>query len=264
MSAGDIDGDAGASRGRSARGTDRRLIALSYGALAHSLFLAGVGAMLLNLHEGMCCALGTAHGMAALAANALLVLQFPIVHSLLLRRRGLRALSRLAPAGLGGDLATTTFSGIAALQLILTFLLWSPSGVVWFRPHGAAAVAMNGLYAASWLFLIKALWDAGLPLQTGWMGWTAVLRGRRPEFAPFPTRGLFSVCRQPVYLGFALTLWTGAVWTPDHLALAVAWTIYCLVGPRFKERRYLERYGEEFRKYQTAVPYMGLGARRAT
>lgn len=252
-----------AGNGTRTTGPSRWLIALTYGVAAHSLFLIGVGAMLLNLHEGMRWSLGTARGTAALIANALLVLQFPIVHSLLLGRRGFGVLKRLAPAGFGADLATTTFAAIAAVQLIVTFLLWTPSGVVWFEPRGATAVVMNGLYAASWIFLMKALWDAGLPLQTGSLGWTSVLRGRRPEFAPFPTRGLFSVCRQPVYLGFALTLWTGPVWTPDRLALAIGWTAYCLVGPRFKERRYLKRYGEEFRRYQAAVPYMGVGLRRA-
>jgi protein-S-isoprenylcysteine O-methyltransferase Ste14 len=241
----------------------RRLVAIAYGAIAHGLFLFGVGAMLVNLHEGMRWSLGTARGATAGIVNVLLILQFPIVHSLLLGRRGFHLLTRLAPRPFGADLTTTTFAAIAALQLIGAFLFWSPSGVVWFQPTGTAAVVMNVLYVASWVFLMKALWDAGLPLQTGSLGWTAVLRGRRPEFAPFPTHGLFSVCRQPVYLGFALTLWTGPIWTPDRLAIAVGWTIYCLVGPRFKERRYLRRYGEEFRKYQDAVPYMGLGLRRA-
>ena len=253
----------GNGQGSPATAFNRRLIALTYGVVAHSLFLIGVGAMLLNLHEGMRWSLGTARGTGALIANALLVLQFPIAHSLLLGRRGFGVLARLAPGRFGADLATTTFAAIAAVQLILTFLLWSPSGVIWFEPQGATAVVMNGLYAASWIFLMKALWDAGLSLQTGSMGWTAVLRGRRPEFASFPTGGLFGVCRQPVYLGFALTLWTGPVWTPDRLALAIGWTAYCLVGPRFKERRYLKRYGEEFRRYQEAVPYMGVGLRRA-
>lgn len=119
-----------------------------------------------------------------------------------------------------------------------------------------ALAGSAGLYAASWLFLIKALWDAGMPLQTGALGWVAVLRGRRPTFKPFPTQGLFRSCRQPVYLGFALTLWTGPVWTPDRLALALLWTAYCGIGPLFKEKRYRSWYGEAFRLYQAQVPYL--------
>ena len=237
--------------------TGRRAVAVSYGLIAHALFLVGVGAMILNLHEGMQWSEGRAHGWFAVAANALLIVQFPVVHSWLLSRRGRAFLGRLAPGGLGGDLSTTTFAALAAIQLALTFLLWSPSGIVWWKPHGAVtAAALNGLYLLSWLFLGKALYDAGLPLQSGSLGWTAVLRGRRPEFGSFPTEGLFRRCRQPVYLGFAATLWTGPVWTPDRLALAVLWTAYCIAGPRFKERRYERRYGDAFRRYQAEVPYM--------
>lgn len=61
--------------------------------------------------------------------------------------------------------------------------------------------------------------------------------------------------RQPVYLAFSLTLWTGPVWTADHLLIAVVWTIYCVVAPRHKERRYARQYGESFASYRAAVPY---------
>ena len=134
--------------------------------------------------------------------------------------------------------------------------MWSPSGIVWWKPTGIALGVHTAAYAAAWIFLGKALWDAGLSLQTGFLGWSSVLRGRRPDYGAFPTRGLFRLCRQPVYIGFALTLWTAPTWTPDQLALALAWTAYCAVGPRFKERRYLRRYGEAFRSYQSQVPYM--------
>jgi len=241
----------------------RRSVALAYGFTAHGLFLIGVGAMVLDLHQGMRLSLGPARGAAAGVANALLILQFPIVHSFLLSDRGRAILKRLAPERLGADLATTTFAGVASIQIAVTFLLWSPSGIVWWEPSGAPAMVMDVLYGASWLFLGKALYDAGLSLQTGWIGWTAVLRGRRPQYGPFPTHGLFRVCRQPVYLGFAATLWTGPVWTPDRLVLAVIWTIYCVAGPRLKERRYVRRHGEAYRLYQSEVPYMVLRGRRA-
>ena len=241
----------------------RRLIAALYGLAAHGIFVAGVGAMVLNLHQGMRFSIGTAHGAAAWLANALLIFQFPILHSFLLGRRGGALLARLAPGGLGGALSTTTFAAIAAVQIALTFLLWSPSGIVWWEPHGAAALVSNGLYAASWIFLLKALYDAGFPLQTGSLGWTAVWRGEKPVYGSFPTGGLYRWTRQPVYLGFALTLWTGPVWTPDRLALALLWTTYCVVGPRLKERRYLRRHGENFRRFQAEVSYMVPGPRKA-
>jgi protein-S-isoprenylcysteine O-methyltransferase Ste14 len=63
------------------------------------------------------------------------------------------------------------------------------------------------------------------------------------------------VIRQPIYVAFALTLWTVPVWTPDQLVLALTLTAYCLAAPRLKERRFERRYGERFRAYRQSVPY---------
>ncbi len=234
----------------------KRLCALAYGVLAHGLFAVGVSSMVLGLHEGLATGRGRFEGVTALAVDALLVLQFPLLHSLMLGRRGGRWLARLAPLGLGRDLATTTYAAFASLQLVTVFLGWSPIARAAWRPHGVASAVLELAFAGAWLFLGKAMWDAGLSVQTGSKGWWAVFRGRRPAFGPFPQDGLFRRCRQPVYLAFALTLWTGPVWTLDRLALALVWTAYCIVGPRFKERRYAQRFGEDFRRYQSEVRYL--------
>ena len=73
------------------------------------------------------------------------------------------------------------------------------------RPHGAALVVLVVLYATSWLPLPKAIMDAGLALQTGSLGWFAMLRGRQPVYPPMPQTGLFRLTRQPIYVSFALT-----------------------------------------------------------
>ena len=99
------------------------------------------------------------------------------------------------------------------------------------------------------------MFDAGLGVQTGYLGWTSVFNGRKPEYGPMPTRGLFAVSRQPIYLSFALILVTVPVWTPDHLAIASAWILYCLVGPLHKEAISAKRYGGEFAQYQSRVSY---------
>lgn len=236
--------------------TSARLWALGYGVATHALFLLGVGSMVLGLYQGLSGGHGPFGGFPALLANLLLVAQFPLLHSGLLTRSGRRWLARLAPRPLGAALSSTTFAAISSLQLLALFALWSPSGVVWWRPRGVPLVATTAAYAASWLFLKKALWDAGLALHSGFLGWGAMVRGRWPRLDGFPTAGLFRACRQPIYLGFALTLWTGPVVTPDRLALAVAFTAYCIVGPRLKERRYVARHGNAYRAYQAEVPYM--------
>lgn len=240
-------------------GPGQRALALALGVACHGTFLLAVTAMALGLHGGLARGVltgrGGLSGGSALLADVVLALQFPLLHSFLLTQRGRAFLVRLMGRH-GRDLATTTYAGCAALQILGTFALWSPTGITWCAPHGAALVLNELAFAGAWAFLGKALLDGGLGLQTGWIGWSAVWRGERPRFPDLPRAGLFAACRQPIYLGFLLTLWTGPVWTPDHLLLATLWSSYCVLGPLHKERRYLRMHGERFAEYRRAVPYM--------
>lgn len=234
----------------------RKAMALTAGILCHGSFLLAVTWMGASLFAGMRFGLGRLTGARAWAANALLIAQFPLLHSSLLTRAGMRALARLGPRRLGRVLSPTTFATIASWQVLATFALWSPTGDVWWRPTGESLVLGSLAFALAWVFLAAALRHAGLGLQTGWIGWTAAWEDRPLAFGGMPTQGLFRVCRQPIYLGFALTLWTGPVWTLDHLAIALAWTAYCLLGPLHKERRFERLYGAAFAEYRARVPYI--------
>ncbi|MEZ6015090.1 MAG: isoprenylcysteine carboxylmethyltransferase family protein [Planctomycetota bacterium] len=233
----------------------QRLVAVGYGLATHGLFGLAVTAMVAGLATGMGTGFGTLHGPAAWTANALLALQFPVLHSLFLAARGREWLGRLAPRGLRRDLATTLFALFASVQVLATFALWSPSGEVWYAPHGGLRGASLTLYAASWLLVMKSMQDAGLALQSGALGWMAVVRGQRPKYPPLPTRGLFAHWRQPIYTSFASALMTAPIWTPDRALLVAVWGAYCLIGPRLKEQRFLSVHGAAFARYQASHPY---------
>ena len=235
--------------------TRQRAVALLSGFVCHASFALGIAMMIGGLYFGMRPGRGPFHGAAAVAADAVLALQFVVLHSALLSERGNRWLARLVPFGLGRDLATTTYATVASWQLILTFGAWSPIGPVWWQPHGALWAPFTVAYTAAWLLVLKTMSDSGLPVQSGFLGWGSVVRGRGPVFAPFTVRGSFRYVRQPIYLAFSLTLWTAPVWTPDRLLLAISWTLYCLAGPVLKERRYLRHYGSQFQRYRARVPY---------
>ncbi len=113
----------------------------------------------------------------------------------------------------------------------------------------------TAFFAAAWVFLLKAIVDGGLATQTGALGWWAVFRGRAPRYPTFATRGTFALCRQPIYLAFALLLWTAPTWTLDRPLLGLLWSAYCVFGPRLKERRYLAWHGTAYRAYQERVAY---------
>jgi len=235
--------------------TRRILAAVTMGLLCHSLFVLAVASMGLALATGLQLGRGELPGALGVAANVVLVLQFPLLHSALLGRRGRPWLQRLSPVGYGRTLAISTYVMFGSLQLLLAFWCWTPSGIVWHAPAGTTGVLQYLLFAGAWLFLVKALWDAGLGGQSGAIGWLALLRNRPVAYGKLPTGGLFARCRQPIYLGFALVMVTAPTWSPDWLLLTSAWTTYCVFGPRLKEARWEMLFGDRFRDYRGTVPY---------
>ncbi|MBM3616443.1 MAG: isoprenylcysteine carboxylmethyltransferase family protein [Alphaproteobacteria bacterium] len=241
---------------RPPKGAGRIALALCFGALCHTLFAAGVLAMIVMMFFGLSKSLGTVSWPIAALANGALIAQFPLAHSLLLTGPGGRFLARLIPGPHGQTLATTTYAIIASTQLLALFALWTPSGIVWWQAEGAVFWVVTGAYAASWLILLKASFDAGAEVQSGALGWMSLMARIRPMFPDMPTQGLFRLIRQPIYVAFTLTLWTVPVWTPDQLVLAISFTAYCLLAPRLKERRFAARYGDRFARYRAEVPYV--------
>lgn len=237
-------------------GARRIALALAVGVICHVLFATAIAAMMTAMFFGLSRCTGAIPWPWAGLANLALLIQFPLGHSLLLAGPGSRWLRRLVPGPHGATLATTTYAIIASLQVLALFLLWTPSHIVWWRAEGTLWWCIGVLYAMSWGLLTKAIFDAGAELQSGALGWMSLLANKRPVFPDMPTAGLFSVIRQPVYVAFALTLWTVPVWTPDQLVLAVSYSAYCALAPRLKERRLAAYYGDRFARYRQRVPYL--------
>lgn len=237
-------------------GKGRIILALTMGAFCHLIFAIAVLSMIVAMFFGMSESFGTVPWPWAILANAALIVQFPLLHSFLLSKRGTGIVSRLIPGPHGPTLSTTTYAIIASLQLAALFLLWTPSGIIWYRAEGTAFVLICAAYAATWLLLLKASFDAGAEVQSGALGWMSLLGKIKPVFPDMPTQGLFRLIRQPIYVAFALTLWAVPVWTPDQLALAISYTAYCLFAPRLKEKRFEQRYGVAFDRYRADVPYV--------
>ncbi len=230
-------------------------IAIVWSIICHTLFFGAVLSMIAAMWFGMARSFGKLPQPWAWAVNALLLAQFAVLHSALLTRKGRTLIERLAPRGTGRTLATTTFATIASAQLLALFALWTPSGVIWWEASGAGLWLMGSLYAFSWGLLIKASWDAGSEVQSGLLGWVSLFRGVRPQFPPMPTKGLFKVVRQPIYVAFALTTWCVPTWTPDQLLVATVLTAYCLLGPLAKEKRFAQMYGQGWYQYRAKRPY---------
>lgn len=233
----------------------QRWTALLAGLACHSVFIVSLAVMFVSLYRGLSQGWVALPGISGWPVNLLLMTQFALGHSWLLSDRGRRFLGGLLPLKLGAPLATTLYAGVASLQLLVLFLFWSPSQKLWTAPEGWIHTTLTGLYIASWLLLLKAMKDAGLEIQLGYLGWTSVWSGKAPAYKSFTRTGLFKRSRQPIYVAFTLILWSAPTWTPDHLFLATVLTGYCVAAPLLKEKRYLRWHGDAFRRYQARVPY---------
>jgi protein-S-isoprenylcysteine O-methyltransferase Ste14 len=232
-----------------------RLLALSLGILCHLSFAGAVGVMMAALFGSMRISSPSLSWGAALAIDLILLLQFPLLHSLMLRPSGRAFLSRLFPGELGKHLVTTTFVIAASTQLLLLFTLWAHIGSFEWRPPQPLMMAWTTIYGASWILLAIAMTNAGLGTQMGFLGWTAVYRGKAPVYSSFPQHGLYRICRHPVYFAMALVSTTGPVWNIDHLIVATIFVTYCVVGPRVKERRLLKAFGPTFETHMRELPF---------
>jgi protein-S-isoprenylcysteine O-methyltransferase Ste14 len=238
-----------------------RLIAIILGIINHSIFVCAISLMAMQLFCGMTSKPIWSSPFPILT-NAFLILQFPIIHSWLLGKKGREFLTKLFPADLGKLLLTTSYTTVASIQLVLTFGFWSPSNFVLWNAE-TFMIPMSIMYGLSWLLLGWSMYSADLRIQTGALGWMALARGQKPNYPQeFPTSGLFSICRQPIYLSFAMILWTGPYLTLDKIILAFFWTAYCFWGPKLKEKRFSDRWGKRFAEYQGLVPYFIPSLRR--
>ena len=193
------------------------------GAACHILFLVGVGLMGWMLYDGLLHPLLPIGGLFGRTMDIVFLMQFPILHSFLLSSIGTKILARLHPQAVGRPLVSTSFALVASLQLVVTFLFWTPIGEIAYRAAGSIDLFLCGLFVASWLLLVKSLSDAGLGLQTGFLGWSSVVQGKEPRYKSFPTSGLFHVCRQPIYLSFFLILLTAPTWSVDRGLFILCW-----------------------------------------
>ena len=232
-----------------------KLLALFYGLACHGIFLIAGAVMFFTILTGFQFSVGALEGLSAVAINLLLLIQFPIGHSFFLSKRGMRVLEIFAPKSYAKTLRTTIYATIASMQLILLFSLWNFSGVFIWQIEMPANLIMILLNLASWALLSISSIQAGYKVQTGSLGWTSVYQSKEPIFPDMPTRGMFSIVRQPIYLSFSLVLWTSPQMSVDLFIVALSYSLYCYIGPMLKEKRFYRIYGNQFTEYQERVPY---------
>ena len=176
-----------------------------------------------------------------------------LLHSLLIAdawTRWVRA--RTGPRFAWYRLAYVLFSVVSfAPVLWLQFTIDSPQ--LWAWPAWLKPLQWGGLLVSALVFLLAARqYD-----QRFFFGLRQVeehLAGREAEFSGFAAVGILRRIRHPYYsAGILLLICWGDV-TAANLILKVIGIGYFLIGAWLEERKLVAQFGDEYRRYQQAVP----------
>ncbi len=67
------------------------------------------------------------------------------------------------------------------------------------------------------------------------------------------TTGLYGFVRHPMYLFIIVFLWAKPVFNPLYALAALLFTAYFIAGAFLEERKLVEEFGDEYRRYQREV-----------
>ncbi len=223
----------------------RRVMGIGFGLFVQGLFLVTVWQLFWFLRDG-----SNRVTAGGLWLDALLALQFAVVHSVLLwppvrRRLGVW----ISPAFYGSVSCLATCVG-----LLILFADWSSSSWSLWDVNGSAKALIRFGFYVSWVALIYSLSLNGLGYQTGLTPWWYWLRRQPQPRRPFEIRGAYRLFRHPVYLSFLGLIWFTPRMSLDHLLLTAVWTVYIFVGSYLKDARLTHYLGKVYREYQSRVP----------
>jgi protein-S-isoprenylcysteine O-methyltransferase Ste14 len=177
------------------------------------------------------------------------VLGWGALHSLLAGRMAKAVVMRWY-GPLGGKLYRITYNTVAGITLIpLLAVLAGNIGPVlaripwpWWPVMGFGQVAALALLFFSFLQSDPA----------GFLGLRQL--GSAQTASPLFTAGTYSIVRHPMYTAGLLILWLFPILTAGTLAFDLGITLYILVGSELEERKLIEEYGDEYRRYKAKVP----------
>jgi protein-S-isoprenylcysteine O-methyltransferase Ste14 len=193
----------------------------------------------------------TAEGWAAVAFDVALFTVFALHHSVF-ARTGIKA---LISAWVSPPLERAAYVWVASLLFVLTLWAWTPvPGMLW-HATGAGAWLLHAGFAAG-LVLTGVAASALDPLE---------LSGVRQAFGLPPrddqalsTTGAYGLVRHPIYLGWALIVWSVPAMTGTRLVFAAVSTLYLVVAIPFEERQMRRTMGRPYDDYARAVRWRML------
>jgi len=147
----------------------------------------------------------------------------------------------------------TAYTGAAFLGLVL-YLRTVPDAPL-FRLDGWPRLACRALQAGGLAFLLWTPWD--VKEFIGLRSWERA-RNRAPAGAGTAdrlfTEKAYSVVRHPLYLGISAILVFRPAQSRTTLVSTIMAVLYFCAGTFLEEARLVRKFGDDYRRYQAAVP----------
>ena len=193
----------------------------------------------------------TSAGWSAVGIDIALFTLFALHHSVF-ARTGIKA---QITARVSEPLERTTYVWLSSLLFVLTLWAWQPvPGVLWhvtgvgawlLRAGFAAGVMLTALAASA----LDPLELAGIRQAFGWPP--------RDDRALTST-GAYGFVRHPIYLGWALMVWSVPAMTGTRLVFAAVSTLYLVVAIPLEEREMRRTMGRSYNDYARIVKWRML------
>jgi protein-S-isoprenylcysteine O-methyltransferase Ste14 len=184
----------------------------------------------------------------AVVIDVSLALFFGLAHSVMARAGFKRIWTKVVPAAA----ERSTYVLVASAQLALLAWQWRPIALEVWTTSGALALTVCALQVTGWTiallstYLIDHFELFGLRQAFG-------VRAQPPRLR---TPLLYSWVRHPLYFGTLLAFWSAPTMSAGHLLFSTLFTLYILIGARHEERDLVRMFGDEYRRYQAAVPML--------
>jgi protein-S-isoprenylcysteine O-methyltransferase Ste14 len=188
--------------------------------------------------------------LAAALIDIALIALFGLQHSVMARPAFKARWTKIVPP----PAERSVYVLAASIALMILFLGWRPIGsIVWNVGNPLLFDLLWVLFWVGWgtvlvsTFLINHFELFGV--QQAWFH----VRGQQAEPPKFRQPFFYKWVRHPLYLGFFLAFWAAPEMTAGHLLLAVGVSIYMLIAIRYEERDLTDLFGDDYRRYRSAV-----------
>jgi protein-S-isoprenylcysteine O-methyltransferase Ste14 len=183
-------------------------------------------------------------GLEPWQLNLGLLFLFAIQHSGMARQTFKTKLAGLIPL----FLQRSIYVGASGITLGAMTYYWQPlSGEpIW---HGPIWIVAISLAAALGMSACCGSFD-----HAAFLGLTQAWTGNADIRAPLRIDGPYRFVRHPLMLGLFIAIWAQPIMPPELLMMNAGMTIYILGAIVLEEHDLVRQYGEEYEKYQRAVP----------